>query len=116
MPLQEETQKLVEEKLGAYCKSIVPATAHNQVRLSFSFLGNTVTVFEEQHILTQLDKWTKTPIAQFRLNVVDKLWRLYCTNPKREMGWVLCPGAEPTTDFSALLLALDQSRSSTFWD
>ena len=115
MPLPELTQKLVETKLGTYCNDKVPAHVRDQVRLTYSFMGNTVTLFEERPVFNQLDKRTKIPIAQFRLNVVDHLWRLYCANQKPHEGWVQYLQAEPTTDFDALLIALDQDSTGIFW-
>ncbi|MCX7180101.1 MAG: DUF3024 domain-containing protein, partial [Proteobacteria bacterium] len=115
MALAELTQKQVESKLGEYCDNKVPAHVRDQVRLSFSFMGNTVTLFEERPVQNQLDKRTKIPIAQFRLNVVDHLWRLYCANPKRQEGWALYRDAGPTTDFETLVTALDQDTTGVFW-
>ena len=115
MSLPELTQKLVETKLGTYCSDKVLAHVRDQVRLTYSFMGNTVTLFEERPVYNQLDKRTKIPIAQFRLNVVDHLWRLYCANPQRHEEWVQYPHAEPTTDFEALLIALDEDKTGVFW-
>ena len=115
MALPELTQKLVETQLGEYCNKKVPAHVRDQVRLTFSFMGNTVTLFEERPVYNQLDKRTKIPIAQFRLNVVDHLWRLYCANPKRHEGWVMYSQAEPCREFEPLLNALEQDVAGVFW-
>jgi hypothetical protein len=108
MSLPEQAQKLVEEKLGDYCNNKIPAPIRDQVRLVFTVMGSTVTLFEEKPVRNNLDKRSKLPLAQFRLNVVDHLWRLYCPSLKRQEGWILYPGAKPTEDFEALLVALDQ--------
>jgi len=63
-----------------------------------------------------LDKRTKIPIAQFRLNVVDHLWRLYNASKNRDEGWMHYAGAQPTVDFETLLTALDQDRTGAFWN
>lgn len=115
MALPEQIQKLVEEKLGAYCNDKVPAQVRDQVRLTFSVLGNTVTLFEERPVQNNLDKRTKRPLAQFRLNVVDHLWRLYYVRQQRQEGWGLYNDAEPTRDFGALLVALDLDTTGVFW-
>lgn len=115
MALPELTQKLVETKLGAYCTNKIPAHARAQLRLSFSLHGNTVTLFEERVVYDQPDKWTKMPVAQFRLNVIDHLWHLYCANLRRQDGWLLYPNAPPTKDIDALLMALDQDTTGVFW-
>lgn len=115
MALPELTQTLVETKLGGYCDKRITAHAREQVRMTYSVLANAVTLFEERQAHDQPGKWTKMPIAQFRLNVVDHLWRLYCPNPKRAEGWVVYPDAEPAKDFDALLAALDQDKTGAFW-
>ncbi|MBI5920283.1 MAG: DUF3024 domain-containing protein [Betaproteobacteria bacterium] len=112
MALSEQTQKLVEEKLGDYCNNKIPANIRDQVRLGFTVMGNTVTLFEEKPIQNNLDQRSKLPpklpLAQFRLNVVDHLWRLYCPSQRRQDGWILYPGAKPTEDFEAFLGVLDK--------
>lgn len=113
MALPELTQKLVETTLAAYCAKKVPSRLRFERRLTFSVMANTVTVFDERHILSPLDKWAQKPIAQFRLNAVDKLWRLYYA---RSTGWVLYPDSEPSPDFEVLLTALDQDASGVFCD
>ncbi|MCX7176217.1 MAG: DUF3024 domain-containing protein [Proteobacteria bacterium] len=115
MALPEQIQNVVEAKLGVYCFKKVPANMRKEVRLTFSVLGSTVTLFEERPVQNNLDKRSKLPLAQFRLNVVDHLWRLYFARPNRQEGWALYPDVEPTSDFEALLLALDQDRSGVFW-
>jgi len=116
MALPELIQKLVDTKLGKYCEDKVPAHVRDQVRLTYSYMGNTVTLFEERPIYNQLDKRTKIPIAQFRLNVVDHLWRLYNASKNRDEGWMHYAGAQPTVDFETLLTALDQDRTGAFWN
>lgn len=115
MALPEQIQKLVETKLGEYCFKKVPAHVRHEVRLTFSVLGSTVTLFEEKPVQNNLDKRAKLPLAQFRLNVVDHLWRLYCPSQKRQEGWVLYPNSKPTEDFETLLVALDQDKTGVFW-
>ncbi|MFA7278867.1 MAG: DUF3024 domain-containing protein [Sterolibacterium sp.] len=103
-------------KLGKYCEDKVPIHVRDQVRLTYLFMGNTVTLFEERPVYNQLDKRTKIPIAQFRLNVVDHLWRLYNASKKRHEGWMQHVNAQPTADFETLLMALDQDQTGAFWD
>lgn len=115
MALPEQTQKLVEEKLGAYCNDKVPANLRKEVRLAYSVLGNTVTLFEERPVQNNLDKRSKFPLAQFRLNVVDHLWRLYHASKRNQEGWAQYKDTKPTKDFEALLFALDQDTMGVFW-
>lgn len=115
MALPEQIQNVVETILGVYCFKKVPANVRNEVRLTFFVLGNTVTLFEERLVNNNLDRGSKLPLAQFRLNVVDHLWRLYYPRPKRQEGWSLYHDAEPTKDFEAMLTALDDDKTGVFW-
>ena len=65
MALPEQTQKLVELKLGAFCTDRIPAHVRHLLRMSFSLRGNTATVFEERAVHDQRDRWTKMPMAHF---------------------------------------------------
>lgn len=115
MALPEQIQNLVEARLGVYCFKKVPASVRNEVRLTYFVLGNTVTLFEERVVHNNLDKRSKVPLAQFRLNAVDHLWRLYYAREKRQEGWGLYLGVEPTRDFEQLLVALDEDKGGVFW-
>lgn len=115
MALPEQIQHLIEEKLGLYCVDKVPANVRHEVRLAYMVLGNTVTLFEERPVQHNLEKRTKLPLAQFRLNVVDHLWRLYYARSQRQEGWGLYHEAAPTKNFEELLAALDQDQSGVFW-
>ncbi|MFA6310908.1 MAG: DUF3024 domain-containing protein [Sterolibacterium sp.] len=115
MALPEQILNNVEEKLGVYCFKKVPPELRREVRLTYSVLGNTVTLFEETPVQNNLDRRSKLPLAQFRLNVVDHLWRLYYVRKSPQEGWGVYPHAEPTTDFEALLAALDRDQAGVFW-
>ena len=115
MALPELISPLVETKLTAFCDNTIPVELRDKVRLSFSVRSNTVTLFQGTPGLKTFDKWTKKPIAQFRLNVVDHLWRLYFASLDSKAGWVLYPDADPTKDFEALLLAVEQNKAANFY-
>jgi len=115
MALPEQLQKQVDLTLSAYCNRKVPAEIRNQVRLVYSVTGNTVTLYEERPTQTQLEKRVKRPLAQFRWNSTDQLWRLYCTKLRGLEGWLPYPHSKPTKTIDELVLALDQDQSGVFW-
>lgn len=115
MALPELAQKLVETTLAAYCHNKIPDHVRKQLRLSYKVWSNSVTLNEERVVHDTPGKWTTLPIAQFRFDVVDNLWRLYCANFKRKSGWVLYADAEPSQDFEVLLTVLDTDKSGVFW-
>jgi hypothetical protein len=115
MALPELTLKLVETSLAAYCHNKIPTHARAQVRLSYKVWSNSVTLNEERAVYDSPGKWTTQPIAQFRFDVVDSHWRLYCANFKRKSGWLLYPDLEPSRHFASLLRVLDTDTLGVFW-
>jgi hypothetical protein len=68
MALPEFTKAMVESRLTAYCKIAVPTQFQDEMKMGFSFRGNSVTLFEERLSPLRPGKWTKLTIAQFRLD------------------------------------------------
>lgn len=44
MPLPELVRKLVDKKIGAYCRDRIPPHARDEIRLSYAVRGNSVTI------------------------------------------------------------------------
>ncbi len=68
MTLPELTRRLVEQKLDEFCVRRVPPRARAQVRLLFSFHGNSVTLTEERSAFRRQGVWTKTNVEQLRFD------------------------------------------------
>ena len=111
--LPELTKKQVETTLGSYCEKRVPPHVRNQVRLKFSFDGDSVSLFEERPYFQDPSKWTSTPIAQFRFNTEDKTWTVYYAD--RNSKWNLFERAKPARQFTHLLKAVENDATGTFW-
>ncbi len=115
MALPELARRLVEAKLTAYCERKVPIHVRNEVRLSFSVRGHSVTLSEERDALARPGTWVATPIAQLRFDPDHEHWTLYCANPKRREGWLPYRHALPAKDIGALLYAIDSDQTGVFW-
>jgi DUF3024 family protein len=113
MPLPQFVRARVESKLGPYCEKRVPPSVRDHVRLGFRFKGNSVTLFEERPAFMKPDTWVDLPVAQFRFDPKNSVWRLYCAD--RDSKWHEYDVLEPTTDFDALLQEVDQDPTGIFW-
>ncbi|MFC1611997.1 DUF3024 domain-containing protein [Myxococcota bacterium] len=113
MPLPELTRRLVEQKLGEFCERRVPPRARDQVRLSFSFRGNSVTLFEERVPWRGEGEWTKMPVAQLRFDADEGEWRLYCSDRNGKWHWY--SDLEPTAKLDDVLKEIDEDPTGIFW-
>jgi hypothetical protein len=113
MALSEFTRKLVEIKLGNYCREKAPDEIADEVRLGFKIWGNKVTLFEEQPDFFDPDEWITIPVAQFRYDDQKNTWSLYCAD--RYNRWHRFEDVESVTDFDVLLDVLEEDSTGIFW-
>lgn len=97
MALSELIKRQIEEILGPFCDSRVPAHVRNKVRLGYSFRGTSVLLFEERPYFQDPSIWTNSPIAQFRFNLEDKTWSLYYAD--RNSKWHRYERTKPSRKF-----------------
>ncbi|MDF2670384.1 MAG: hypothetical protein K0R67_2690, partial [Paenibacillus sp.] len=79
--LDEFTMKLVDRLLKNYTIKKIPSEIRNEVKLSYKFRGNTVTLVEER-ISFKGDQWVHRDLAQFRLDKDTKQWVVFWKNSK----------------------------------
>lgn len=113
MELPEVTKKLVENSLGSFCEHRVPPHARKQVRLSFGFQDEIVTLFEERVVYNDATRWTKMPIAQFHFNLEDKTWSLFYSD--RHEKWHHYDRVKPSRTFNHLLKEVENDPTHIFW-
>lgn len=113
MALPELTKKKAEKSLIKFCEDRVPAQVRNQVRLSHSFRGDTVTLVEDRVVWNDATKWTHSPVAQFRFNEKKLSWSLYCRD--RNQKWHAYQNIEPSNSFDKLLKEVDKDPTGIFW-
>ncbi len=96
MALPPLTRQLVEQQLTAFCARRVPPQLHDQLRLSFTVSGNTVTLVEQRpYFLDATAEWTQSKIAVFVYDPTMATWELFrFDHNDHRMPY----DAEPTTD------------------
>ena len=107
------TRKLVETKLTKYCEQKIPLHVRNQLRLNYRIRGNQVTLFEERPAFKKPSSWVEISVAQFRFNIRDKKWSLYCAD--RNSRWHLYGLLAPSVDFDDLLKEVDRDPTGIFF-
>ncbi len=114
MPIPVLVKTLAEKKLSAFCLNRIPSHAAHQVRLSYKFRGDTVTLFEHRAPWMKGDtEWSSMPIAQIRFNQSAGLWTLYCAD--RNDKWHMYTEIDSTKDFDAILAEIDEDPTHIFW-
>lgn len=113
MPLPELTQKRIESSLNEFCEKRVPQHVRSKVFLSFEFRGNSVTLMENRVVWNDDSRWTKSPVAQFRLDTDSGKWTLYCCD--RNSKWHLYDLTGPSVDFQKLVTEVDRDPTGIFW-
>ena len=113
MALPDLTRRLVEEKLGEYCKRRIPAHLLDRVRVGFKIRGNSVTLFEERPAFGFPGKWVDIVVAQLRFNPKRNEWTLYCAD--RNSRWHEYFDTVPTRDLDDLIREVDEDPTGIFW-
>lgn len=113
MSLPVELRTRVEQKLAGFCRDRVPERARGQVRLGYKIRGNHVTLIEERIAYLEPGEWIAIPVAQFRFDPADSLWRLFW--PDRNARWHEYWDLDPARDFGLLLAEVDEDPTGVFW-
>ena len=113
MPLSENLRARVEERMARFCRERVPEHARHQVRLSYKLWGNHVTLIEERIAFLEPGVWVDIPVAQFRFDPDDSLWRLYWSD--RNNRWHAYWDVDPARDLEPLLAEVDEDPTGIFW-
>lgn len=112
MALSEFTKKLVEQKLGHFCREKIPEMHRHRVRLDFKIEENAVTLFEERPMYCDPLNRARMEVAQFRFDGQTREWILYF--PDGNLRWRLYY-LNPKSDFEVLLREVDEDPLQIFW-
>jgi hypothetical protein len=107
MALSEFTRKLVEKKLGNYCRGRVD----HHVRIGYAIEGELVTLFEERPGLLDPEKWVRLDMARFRFDLRTKKWSLYYADIDSQWHTYYL---KPRWDFEILLREVDEDPVRVF--
>jgi len=113
MPLPPFVKQLIEKKLTSYCREKIPAHLHDEIRLTFKFRGNNVTLFESRPAFDMPERWVNIPVAQFRYDPDEKLWTLYWAD--RNSRWHSDMEIDPVKDFDRLLQEIERDPTGIYW-
>lgn len=106
-------RQLAETKLSEYCRTKIPPHLANELRLSFQFRGNAITLFESRPSFSNPSQWVEIPAAQFRYDPENTTWTLFCAD--RNSRWHSYRDANPARKLDALLKKVDEDPTGIFW-
>jgi hypothetical protein len=114
MPLPAAAKNLVEKKLDAFLGKRVPPKFADQIRLSYKFRGNSVTVYEHRAPWSKrYPEWSISAVAQLRYNTGNGTWMLYWQD--RNSRWHEDEGLAPVKNLDLILAELDRDPTGIYW-
>jgi hypothetical protein len=114
MPLPPLVKTLAEKKIDEFCKKKIPEHAQDQIKLSYKFRGNSVTIFENRSPWREgMKEWTSMVVAQMRYDEKTGEWTLYYAD--RNDKWHEYRDIEPTKNIDKLLKEIDEDPTGIFW-
>jgi len=113
MAIPDTVRLIIESTLISYIEQKIPPHIRNNVRLSYRFRGNTITLFEHRPAFRTPSEWTDIAIAKFRYDPRGNNWTLYCAD--RNSRWHKYYDLEPTEEFDLLLQEVDKDPTGIFW-
>jgi hypothetical protein len=113
MTLPESEKNLAEQALARYCEGKAPAQVKNNLKIGYSFRGNSFTLFEMRPSFVKPGKTTATFVSQFRYNVVEKTWVLYSVD--KDSRWNRYEDLAPSKSIQTLIDEVDADPNNIFW-
>ena len=92
----------------------MPPHVADKIRLSYTFRGNSVTIWEHRAPWTKsLPEWSDMTVAQFRYNPKTQTWMLYWSD--RNNKWHEDEGLSPVKNLDLILAELDRDPTGIYW-
>ena len=111
MPLPPLIRRLLDAKLGAWCRARVPEHIRDGLRYEHSIRGSAATVFEVRPVWDGSPGETRGKVVQIRFE--NDVFALYCCD--RNGRWHFFEPFEPTKDLDAVLAEIEADRTGIFF-
>ncbi len=114
MTLPDEKRSEADRDLKRFCMNLVPPEYRNQLRFSYRFRGNDVTLFRESPTAgNSTTEWATEPVARFRYDTVGERWSVSWQRTKRR--WLYCDWIGQKERFSEVLAGVERDAYGTFF-
>lgn len=114
MPLPTGAKNIVSKKLDKFIAKRVPPRIVEKIRLSYTFRGNSVTLWEHHAPYTKtMTEWSTSAVAQLRYDPKFQTWMLYCRD--RNSKWHEDEGLAPVKNLDLILAELDRDPTGIYW-
>jgi Protein of unknown function (DUF3024) len=103
------------ERVAAFCAKRSPPEMRSDYRLEQSVRGSSITIVERRPPWNPAfgSEWSSTKIAQLRFDERARRWALFWAGS--DDRWHRIDEAQPATDVTPLLAAVDEDRHGVFW-
>lgn len=114
MPLPAEAKDQVAKKLDAFIAKRMKPQFADEIRLSYTFRGNSATIWENRAPWSPaLTSWTASAVAQLRYAPETGTWMLYCRD--RNGRWHEDVNLAPVKNLDHILAELDRDPTGIYW-
>ena len=114
MALPEIKRAEAERDLRKYCAETPPPEIRNEIRYTYKFRGNDVTLFEERPPWDgRGTEWTKLAIARFRYEPECNGWSVSWQRANKR--WLYCDWIGETARFGEALAEVQRDPYGTFF-
>jgi hypothetical protein len=114
MPWPSAVKDVVAEKPDAFLSRRVPPHVVEKIRFSYTFRGNTVTIWENRAPWTKaMTEWTSSAVAQLRYDSKAETGMLYRRD--RNSRWHNDEGLAPVKNIDRILAQFDRDPTGIYW-
>lgn len=114
MPLPIAAKNLVAKKLDAFLAKRVPPHLADKIRLSYTFRGNSVTIWEHRAPWKKgWPEWSRLAVAQLRYQPKAQTWMLYWRD--RNERWHEDENMAPVKNLDRILAELERDPTGIYW-
>jgi hypothetical protein len=113
MPIPVLKKQLAEAQVKKYCEGKMPPEYQNEIRMSYVFRGNSLTIIESRPGMLDQSEWHNMAIAQFRYSYQNGKWKLYCAD--RNGKWHVYVERQPTADLQELIDEVEDDPTCIFY-
>jgi len=114
MPLPIAAKDQAAKKLDAFIAKRVKPKFADKIRLSYTFRGNSVTIWEHRAPWSKgWPEWSQLAVAQLRYQLKAQTWMLYWRD--RNERWHEDENLAPVKSIDRILAELDRDPTGIYW-
>ena len=113
MPIPPDVQATATTLLDEFCREHSSTGQGDQLRYTYAFETNAVTLLEQRPGFMNANDWTSKPIARFRYSEARNNWSVYWRDAAAK--WHRVSNVEADKNLGALLKVVVNDPLGVFW-